>query len=82
MEQNKMIERTIQISEEKLKEYKNLFFWFLTEPVQKEGYLDGYTTGIISAFNFLGVWDLFAKNEDAKNLPMNIKQQIKDDEGL
>lgn len=75
-----MIERKIEISEAELKSFKKYFYWLAMMPTARDSYINGYVTGIIAAFQALGLFDLLKVNEDAKRNPVNLLNEIRDSE--
>lgn len=75
-----MIERKIEINEAELKSFKKFFYWLAMMPTARDSYINGYVTGIIAAFQKLGLFDLLKVNEDAKRNPVNLLNEIRDSE--
>lgn len=75
-----MIERRIEINEAVFKGFKKFFYWLAMMPVASDSYINGYATGIIAAFQALGLFDLLKVNEDAKRNPVNLLNEIRDSE--
>lgn len=75
-----MIERKIEIGGAEFKSFKKYFYWLATMPAASDSYVHGYVTGIIAAFQALGLFDLLKVNEDAKRNPVNLLNEIRDSE--
>lgn len=75
-----MIERKIEINEAELKSFKKYFYWLAMMPVASDSYINGYATGIIAAFQVLGLFDLLKVNEEAETNPVNILNQVRNSE--
>lgn len=75
-----MIERRIEISEAEFKSFKKYFYWLAMMPTASDSYVNGYATGIIAAFQKLGLFDLLRINEEAETNPVNILNRIQDSE--
>lgn len=75
-----MIERKIEISEAVFKGFKKFFYWLAMMPVASDSYINGYATGIIAAFQVLGLFDLLKVNEEAETNPVNILNQVRNSE--
>lgn len=75
-----MIERKIEISEAELKSFKKYFYWLAMMPTARDSYINGYVTGIIAAFQKLGLFDLLRINEEAETNPVNILNQVRNSE--
>lgn len=80
MRGNEMIERRIEISEAEFKSFKKYFYWLAMMSTVRDSYIYGYVTGIIAAFQALGLFDLLKVNEDAKRNPVNLLNEIRDSE--
>lgn len=75
-----MIERKIEINEAVFKSFKKYFYWLAMMPTARDSYINGYATGIIAAFQVLGLFDLLKVNEEAKRNPVNLLNEIRDSE--
>ncbi len=75
-----MIERRIEISEAEFKSFKKYFHLLAMMSTVRDSYIYGYVTGIIAAFQKLGLFDLLKVNEDAKRNPVNLLNEIRDSE--
>ena len=81
-----MIERRIEINEAVLKclaedvDSYTTCYWLAMMPVASDSYINGYATGIIAAFQVLGLFDLLKVNEEAETNPVNILNQVRNSE--
>ncbi len=69
MRGSEMIERRIEINEAVFKGFKKFFYWLAMMPVASDSYINGYATGIIAAFQVLGLFDFIEGERRSRDKP-------------